>query len=120
MKKILIALIITLGFSINTVAQEAKKVETTTQEVQPISPFETKAKKDVADLKSATNIKPEFEAGLFQLFKAKHKMIFNAADSPERIATIKQGVEQKLKGILGEAAFSSVKSNAVLFENLMN
>lgn len=118
MKKLIFLSIFFIVLSTYSFAQEANRVETVIEQ-QPISPFETNAKKNLADLKAVTKINPELETSLFQLFKSKNKMIFNAEGSSERIEIIRNGISQKLKGLLGESAFNSVKSNTALFDSLM-
>lgn len=117
MKKYILAIIIAVGFSINSNAQESKVVEqpATTE----VSVYVTKATSDVKDIAPFVKLNPELEKTLFGLFKAKHKMLFNAKDDAAK-STIKEGIEMKLVSVIGRDNVEKIKANATLFEKLMN
>lgn len=117
MKKYILAIIIAVGFSINSNAQESKVVEEPAK--TEVSIYVTKATSDVKDIAAFVKLNPELEKTLFGLFKAKHKMLFNAKDDAAK-STIKEGIEMKLVSVIGRDNVEKIKANATLFEKLMN
>ncbi|WP_396211003.1 hypothetical protein [Flavobacterium sp.] len=117
MKKYILATILTVAFSINSNAQESKIVEETP--ISQVSIYDTKATSDINDIKPYVKLTADLEKNLHGLFRAKHKMLFNAKDDAAK-ATIKEGIEMKLVSIIGRDNVAKVKANATLFEKLMN
>jgi len=117
MKKYILAIIIAVGFSINSNAQEAKVIEepATTE----VSIYVTKAASDVKDVKPFVKLTADLEKNLLGLFKAKHKMLFNAKDDAAK-TSIKEGIEMKLTSLIGRDNVAKIKTNTALFEKLMN
>lgn len=118
--KNLLFLFIVFGISLHSFGQDSKKIDPTNQQVQLLSPFETKAIKNVEELKTFMKVDVEMEKNLLQLFRSKNKMLYNATGIEERIASIKEGIAMKLEGLIGKSNFESIKSNPTLFNNLMN
>lgn len=117
MKKYFLAVIIAIGFSIHSNAQEAKVVEQAS--TFDVSPYEVKAKSDVKDIAPYVKLTAELEKNLFGLFKAKHKMLFNATDEGAK-NSIKEGIEMKLTSLIGRENVAKIKANPTLFEKLIN
>lgn len=117
MKKYILAIIIAVGFSINSNAQEAKVVEepATTE----VSIYDTKASSDVKDIKPYVKLTTDLEKNLHSLFRSKHKMLFNAKDDAAK-TNIKEGIEMKLISLIEKDRFAKIKANETLFEKLMN
>ncbi len=117
MKKYILAIIIAIGFSVSSNAQESKVIEQAA--TKEVSIYDTKATSDVKDVKPFVKLTTDLEKNLFGLFRAKHKMLFNAKDEAAK-ATIKEGIELKLISLIGRENVAKIKGNATLFEKLMN
>ena len=117
MKKYILAVVIAISISIHSKAQESKSMNQTT--VNEVSEYDTKASSDVKDIKSYVKMTPNLEQNLHGLFRAKHKMLFNAKDESAK-TSIKEGIEIKLTSAIGRENIAKIKSNPVLFEKLMN
>jgi hypothetical protein len=119
MKKLIVAGILVVSFSLSATAQ-SKKVNTTPvkSEMTLMTP-EFAAQKNVTDLTAFVSVNPEMKAILLELFSTKYRM-FSSDSSEQNKSFVSQVISKKLEATLDAATYKKVRENETLFQSLIN
>jgi hypothetical protein len=121
MKKIIVAFVLFISFSITANAQEIKKANSTQKEFAPIEKKEVDinelAKKDTQILADLLQLDSKIAKDLNGLFLYKHKSMSLAKDEKEK-AQISEQIEAKLRAGFTPSQMEKITSQANLLYKL--
>lgn len=80
---------------------------------------EAASKRNMAALTSFVSISPEIQVQLAELFTTKYRMLSEVSNSDERKKYIADIIAAKLEASLDGNLLSKIKSNAVLYQSLL-
>lgn len=122
MNKILIVLLVVLGFSISSSAQIKKATTTSAIKASKTDVLSTEmqAQKNVSDLAAFMKLTPQDSENFLGLFKTKIKMYTTAGNSVEQRSEVARIIAAKIAATIDGPSFEKLKANTALFKSLVN
>lgn len=112
-------IVLSLLFALSASAQVQKNKTTTTQ-TTTVTNINAAAQKNLNDLMTvATDLKPEDQKALKELFITKYSMLAEGL-SEERKRAVTESMEYRLSLLLDPATLTKVKGNTKLYNSLIN
>ena len=121
MKKLLFVAALLFGFGFSSMAQENDlKSNATEKQTKTLDDAKADAKSDVKELANIIQLEDATVQALFQLFEMKYSVLYNPEIAAEQKATMKSEVGMKVKATLTDAQMQQLKSNATLYNKILN
>lgn len=114
-----ISLLLTFGVAAQNKKTILQKPLATTEQQNSVVSNEAASKKNIAALTSFVSISPEIQAQLAELFTTKHRMLAEVANSEERKKYIADIIAAKLEASLDANLLAKIKTNAALYQSLL-